>query len=206
MGDYVTIPEVKEQLADLGSEYDPFLAKLISRASRDVDRLTRQFFDLQSAVTRLFDGSGSRTLFLPWNWPLVAITTLQVAAGGTGGSMTVVPSSDYFLEPADRSSNDPARWLELTDRPTAGVGIFTSGKRTVSIAGDWGRSAVPDEIKEVCLELVIRGWRNRGSGDSEDMGLQGALQGMDVGNVPRGLSPRSLAILREHGYQQPLMA
>ena len=53
MGDYLILSEVKEQLGDLGTDYDTFLGKLITRASRDVDRLTRQFFDLKAGVNQI---------------------------------------------------------------------------------------------------------------------------------------------------------
>jgi hypothetical protein len=202
MGDYLTLSEVKAQLVDMDTGSDAFLTSLITRASRDVDRLTGQFFDLSTSVTRTFDGDGSRILFLPWAWPLNAVTTLTVKAG-TNGSPQTVASTDYFLEPGGRPNGWPARWIELSDQSTSGYGYFGAGKRTISITGDFGWAATPDEIKEVCLELVVRGWRMRGSGDSEAIGLQGAIGTFSEDNIPRSLSPRSIAVLRKHGMDRP---
>ena len=53
-----------------------------------------------------------------------------------------------FLEPAGRLSGNPALWLELASRPTSGVMVFTAGKGTVSIVGDWGFTPTPDDIKD----------------------------------------------------------
>lgn len=192
MGDYVTLAEVKEQLIDLGTDDDTFLGKLITRASRDVDRLTGQFFDVKAGVTNLLDGSGRRRLMLSPEWPLVSVTTLTVAFF-TGDTPRTIPAAEFFLEPANRPSGWPARWIELTDYPTV-VGYFPVGKRTVSITGDWGWPAIPDEIKEVCLELVVRGKRQRGAGDSDQAGVTG----LDLEPVPRALSPRSWATLKKY--------
>lgn len=192
MADYVTLTDVHEQLGDLGTEYDTFLGKLITRSSRDIDRLTGQFFDLRSAQTLLLDGNGRRRLSLPTEWPLATLTTLQVGLF-TGASLTTIPAGQWFLEPAGRPSGWPARWIELTDLPTV-IGYFPAGKRNVSLLGDWGWPATPEEIKEVALEMIVRGWRMRGSGDSDSAGIEG----LDLETVPRWLSPRSFNILKKY--------
>jgi hypothetical protein len=200
VGDYLTRAEVKEVLSNLTSSDDTVIDKYITRATKDINRLTGQFFDTKSAVTRLFDGTGKRTLFLPHNWPLISITTLSVKPGTTGTAV-VVPSTDYFLEPAGRDDDEPARYIELTDVPsTGGVNCFTTGKRTVSILGDWGWAVTREDIKEVALEMVTRSWRQRGAGSSDNA----SGVGLDLDDVSRSLSPRSVAILRNYGYQQPV--
>lgn len=218
MGDYVTLAEVKEMLQDLGTDYDTVLGKIVTRASRDIDRLTGSFFDLLAGQTKTFDGldagrmfgyypdtwSGladvrpsGRMLFLPRAWPLVSVTTLRVKQT-TNGTFVTVPSSDYFLEPSSRPNDYPSRWLELSDVPASGVISFGRGKRTVEITGDWGWAATPDDIKEVCLELITRSWRQRGAGSSDLAGVPG----LETEDVQRSLSPRSLAILMHHGMKQ----
>lgn len=218
MGDYVTLTEVKEVLQDLGTDYDTVLGKIITRASRDIDRLTGSFFDTAAGLAKLFDGSDAgrmfgyypdpwsgladvrpsgRMLFLPRAWPLISVTTLRVKQT-TNGTFVTVPSDDFFLEPAGRPAGYPARWIELSDIPASGVVSFGRGKRTVEVIGDWGWAATPDDIKEVCLELVARTWRQRGAGQSDQTGVTG----LDTEEVPRALSPRSLAILMHHGYKQ----
>lgn len=192
MGDYVTLAEVKEQLGDLGTDYDAYLGHLITRSSRDVDRLTGQFFDIQTGITRKYDGTHSRRLFLGNEWPLIQVTSLSAAWVTTQAQFTI-PSTDYFLEPIKRRSGEPARWIELTDWPVV-FWWFPQGKQNVWVTGDWGWPAIPDEIKEVTLELVVRSWRQRGAGDSDQAGVTG----LDLETVPRALSPRSNAILRKY--------
>lgn len=218
MGDYVTLANVKAQyLPDLGTDYDAFLTAAITRASRDIDRLTGSFFDLKAGITNLFDGTDAgrmygyfpdpssgladvlpsgRRFVLPRAWPLASVTTLRVKQT-TNGSFVTVPAGDFFLEPSGRPTGHPARWIELSDIPTSGVVSFGRGKRTIEITGDWGWTLTPEEIQEVAYELVVRAFKMRGAGQSD----QGGVPGLDVEEVGRSLSPRALAILMAHGYK-----
>lgn len=196
MADYLVVQDVKDRIPDLGTQYDAVLAALITQATADINRLTGQFFD-PVAATKTFDGSGSRTLILPWAWPLASITTLKVRSGGEGSTQITVPSSDYFLEPAGRPAADPARWIELASRPSSGVSVFTAGKGTAEIAGTWGRAAVSGDIKSVCLEMVIQAFRQRGAA-----GTNQTVDNLDLDQILRGLTPRSLRILGDHGMGQ----
>ena len=201
MGDYATLDEIKARLPDLGTEYDAVLNSLKAQASRDIERLTGQFFEPVSATTKTFDGSGTRTLMLPWQWPLVSVTTLKVRTGGEGTAQVTVAAGDFYLEPAGRPAGDPARWIELGAGLTSGVRIFTAGKGTVEIAGTWGRSAIPADITDLCIELTIQLFRQRGQGPSN---FGSAVDG-ELDALPRGLTPRALAILKAHGYQYGAM-
>jgi hypothetical protein len=127
------------------------------------------------------------------------VTTLKVRTGGEGSTQVTVPSSDYYLEPANRISGEPARWIELGSGLSSGVTRFTAGKRTVEIAGDWVRSAIPSDINDVCIEMVIQQFRTRG------LQLQTGASPFDGGDLeaaPRALSPRAIAILVSHGWKQ----
>lgn len=201
MGDYATLDEIKARLPDLGAEYDAVLTSLKAQASRDIERLTGQFFEPVVATTKTFDGSGTKTLMLPWQWPLVSVTTLKVRTGGEGTTQVAVAAADFFLEPAGRPSADPARWIELGAGLTSGVRIFTAGKGTVEIVGTWGRAAIPADINDVCIELTLQLFRQRGQGPSN---FASAVDG-DLESLPGGMTPRGLAILKAHGYQYGAM-
>lgn len=190
--DYLTLAEVKDQLIDKGTEDDPWIGRLITRASRKIDGLTGRFFYISSAVTRLFDGSGQRSIVVP---DLVSVSLLRVKIGGTAGAFTTIPSTQFFLQPADRRPDRPATALELSDMSTA-AWHFDPGFRTVEVTGDWGWAAIPDDIKEVCMEMVVRSFRNRASGDSDAPGLD-----LEPSNIPRGLSRSSMEILENYGYR-----
>lgn len=198
MGDYCTRDEVKARLPDLGPEYDALIDTLKAQASRDIERMTGQIFEPLAATMKTFDGTGRATLMLPWAWPLVSVTTLKVRTGGEGTTQVTVPSSDYFLEPAGRMAADPARWVELAASPTSGVTVFTAGKGTVEIVGTWGRIAIPADINDLSIEMAIQKLRERGQGPTN---VASALEG-ELEALPRGLTPRAIAILKAHGYQQ----
>jgi hypothetical protein len=202
MADYVTTAELKRLLPDKGTEDDTYLGEVITRASGEIDRLCGQPFSNLGSQTKVFDGTNSRILMLPRAWPLISVSSLQVKPGGEGDVFQTVPTADYFLEPAGRLTGDPARSIELAVWNTGPVAFFPWGKGVVSIAGSWGWAATPNEIKEVCLEMAVRAYRTRGgrAGGGVSMGPD------DVDDLTRNLTPRAVAILRRHGYQQMMVA
>jgi hypothetical protein len=197
VGDYAALADVKARLPDLGTEYDTVLTSLLAQASRDIERMTGQVFEKITA-TKVFDGTGKPTLILPWRWPVVTVTTLKIRTGGEGSTQVTVPSSDYFLEPAGRGQDEPARWIELGSGISSGVTRFTAGKGTIEIVGDFGRSATPADINDLAIEMTIQLFRERGQGATN---IANALEG-ELEALPRGLTPRAIAILKAHGYQQ----
>jgi hypothetical protein len=197
LGDYCTRAEVKARLQDISTDYDALIDTLKDQASRDIERLTGQTFEPVTGSTRTFDGSGTCRLILPWSSPIVTVTTLKVRTGGEGSTQVTVPSSDYYLEPANRLAVEPARWIELGSGISSGVTVFTSGKRTVEILGDWIRAAIPSDINDICIDMTIQALRERGRGAPN---LAAALGDDDVG--PRGMGARTAAILKAHGWQQ----
>lgn len=203
MGDYTTLPKVKDRLVDLQGDttYDVILGDYITSCSREVDRITGSFFDLQIGIVRQFDGDGSRTILLP-SPGFNAVTQLRVKVGGTAGTFTVVASSDYFLEPGTRRAGYPAQWLELSDAPSGSVIIFDAGKRTVEVTGDQGWAMTPPEISQVVLNEVVQAWRERGG----NRDASGDVSGFGPAGGNWLFSRRSLSVLESYGYRAPWFA
>lgn len=134
----------------------------------------------------LVGGNGPKTLFIT-NHDFYAVTALKVAQieNGNPASSTdwttlvgdgVTPPSDFYCEPSNQTylgkNNDtnakPFYWIELPAYgPTTSTtfrGFFTSGKRTVSITANWGWPAVPDQIKNVTVKIVVRMFKAQPSG------------------------------------------
>jgi hypothetical protein len=114
-----------------------------------------------------FDGDGSRVLFVD----VRAVSELAVASQ-TGGSYSVVPATDYFLRPSalEREPGWPATRIELSDYPTGGYSYFPPGYDTVRLKAVIGWPAIPDEITDVALTMVVRSWHARQSGQTDIVG------------------------------------
>ena len=163
MAEYITLPEVKEALPDLGTDADSLLGKLIVQASARVDAFTQRSFGLTTA-TKTFNATDYPRLFVP---DLVSVTTLTAKPGTTSAAVTV-PSTDFFLGPAGRRPGWPAQWIDLSDIPLGSIYSYSYGYNTVSITGVWGWPSVPDDIRNVTLEMVVRMWKARASGFSDE--------------------------------------
>lgn len=111
--------------------------------------------------TYLFDGDGSRDLFVPRG--VRSITTLELASA-TGGAY--VASTDFFLRPGDavRSPGWPYTRIALSDM--AGT-YFWPGYDTVKITGTFGFAAVPPAIEQLALTLVVAAMRETSSSGGE---------------------------------------
>ena len=135
---------------------------------------------------------GGKMLFL-YRHDFYDLTALKVAQieNGNPNSPTdwitltgdgIVPPSDFYLEPSNQSYIGksgsalvkPFWWVEL---PSFGPlisntfrGYFTSGKRTVSIEATWGWPGVPDEIRDICIKIVLRMAQSTAAGSTGAIG------------------------------------
>jgi hypothetical protein len=100
-----------------------------------------------------------------------AVDELAIASQ-TGGSYTVLPETDYFLRPLpqDRDPGWPATRIELSDQPTGGFWYYPAGYSTVRVKAVTGWPAIPDEITDVALTMVVRAWHARQSGQTDIVG------------------------------------
>jgi hypothetical protein len=135
---------------------------------------------------------GGKMLFLDKHdfYNLTALKVAQIENGNpnsptdwitlTGDGIT--PPTDFFLEPSNQTyvgkfgdtNKKPFWWVQL---PSFGPlisstfrGYFTSGKRTVSINANWGWPAIPDEIRDICIKIVIRMAASSGTGYTGQVG------------------------------------
>lgn len=136
-----------------------------------------------AAVERVyvFDGfdalEGQRCL--PIRRGLQYVTSLEVAtfSAGAGGATTAnvvwyrIPNSDFFLRPnpQERQPGWPATeiWITNVPTPTDTTPAFYPGFANVRIRGALGWSAIPDDVTEVALNLVVALYRARAAGGTE---------------------------------------
>lgn len=166
----------------------------IAQVTRAIEGVTGRWFSprpLSGTTTYVMDGGRTwNTLWVPVG--IRSITTLATAAvdqPDTGGTYTTISSSYYSLESAiQRSAGWPATRIRLL---ITSPGLFWPGINTVQIVGAFGWSAVPADIEQVALNLVVAAHRERATSSGE-------MITSDVGgerHFPAGLSRNDRRVL-----------
>jgi len=153
---YCTLAEVKSALRITDSTDDSLLEKAIEGASRRIDGYTGRFFYQQSATISMY----TRDIYtVQLQNDLVSVTTLKTDDNGDGSfENTWTVNTDYQLQPLN---------TVLQSRPYNRV-VAVGGKTFpimiqpdlpgVQINGVWGWSAVPNDVREACVLLSMRGF------------------------------------------------
>jgi hypothetical protein len=153
---YCTLAEVKSALRISDSTDDTLLEKAIEGASRRIDGHTGRFFYQQSATISMY----TRDIYtVQLQNDLVSVTTLKTDDNGDGTFETTwTANTDYQLQPLN---------TVLQSRPYNRV-VAVGGKTFpimiqpdlpgVQINGVWGWSAVPNDVREACVLLSMRGF------------------------------------------------
>lgn len=152
---YATLAEVKAVLRLTDSTDDALLEDTIEGASRRIDGYCGRFFYQTSAVLNLY----------PYNEYLLtfpdaaSITYIKTDDNGDGVYETTwTANTDYQLEPLDRALESRpiyqvtaigAKRFPLFAQP------YTPGAQ---ISATFGWSAVPNDVREACYLLSIRGF------------------------------------------------
>ena len=162
MGNYATVAEVKAYksggvASGVASSYsDAEIEIEIGLMESFVDSICGDVF-YPKTETNLFDGKGlCRLFFIPQvSYRLVTVTSVkEYDLDGTTALDTFVENVDfkaypYYLDTALESDGDSPR------RAFGPGGHWPKGQRNIAVAGTWGRSAVPPEVKRAVLILVL---------------------------------------------------
>lgn len=188
--------DVKQRLGETTANPadDETLLEIIGQVSFAITSYTRRTFarnPSSGTTTILFDvARPTRMIRVPKG--IAEMTQLEVATE-TGGSFEVVPTSDWFLDPAEpeRDLGWPATRIVLSDRPAGTVSFFYPGKRVVRATMAEGFPAVPLDIEGMATRASISNNLSKGSGTtgSAIVGPTGAM------TVLRDLSPADMAKL-----------
>ena len=153
---YCTLAEVKAALRISDATDDTLLENAIEGASRRIDGYTGRFFYQQSATISMY----TRDIYtVQLQDDLVSITTLKTDNNGDGTFETTwTANTDYQLQPLN---------TVLQSRPYNRI-VAVGGKTFpimiqpdlpgVQVNGVWGWSAVPDDVREACVLLAMRGF------------------------------------------------
>ena len=194
-------------------------------ASRAIDGWCDRYFYADGSALKYFnvDNDKSTRFVLPdWAGDFYSPTLVKIAlyenADPAGTDWTtisgdgVTPPSNYFCGPenparlgnsASPTLTRPFHWISLPQKPnpadsTNYMRTFTQGMRTLAITASWGWPAVPDDIKDVCVKLVIRMWK------AKDSGFNAVAGSPDFGTpipVARYLDMNDIGVLNR--YKRP---
>ncbi len=153
---YCTLAEVKSALRISDSTDDSLLEKAIEGASRRIDGYTGRFFYQQTATIQLY----ARDIYaLQLQNDLVSITTLKTDDEGDGTfNTTWTANTDYQLQPLNAVlQSRPYNRIVAVGGKTFPIMILPD-LPGVEINGVWGWSAIPDDVREACVLLSMRGF------------------------------------------------
>ena len=145
---YCTLKEYKlrfRKSAIDSVEDDPVLEDVITAVCREIDVLTsRRFYS--ASETRYYTPEMADRLYVD---DLISITTLKTDEDGDRTYENTWTTSDYDLMPLNASlRGEPYSWIDITPN---GDYTFPILAKSIELAGSFGWSAVPAQIREASL-------------------------------------------------------
>lgn len=197
--DYCTVTEVQASLPDITTwtaQYNTFISRLITAASRLVDRKTNREPGAYAASTntvRVFDGldwsgygstrmyghdqtlafeaAGSPITYRSLKIDEIAGAPTLVEMSPDGITYTALVANDYYMWPYNALAlGQPYTRIDL-NLVNGGYQFWYSWPRAVRVTGPFGYSAsVPDDVKQVVIIQIAR-WFKRGQQMYQDMAV-----------------------------------
>lgn len=176
---------------------DDLLAFHINGVSRAVARYCgREFFPV-TAEERIFSYDGGGFLSLD-PYDLRTATSITVTpAGSTDGWILDPASPDFKPEPRNKTPEGTYLWIRMplvenpgAWPPNARIGMMSD----VTILGDWGMAALPDDLEEAVLMTVDWRYKNPTGSRAVQTGGLSLDSYTPQGDVPR-FPPEAMAIL-----------
>ncbi len=131
-----------------GTSNDEELLALGERVARAIDEMCRRHFYTE-VVTRVYDGNGKTSLWLPDDY--VSITSFKVDVDGDGVfEKTLTESTDFWLWP---DNANPKQRVDLNPNSANGP-TLPSGRRTIQVAGVAGYDDATVALGTLAAELA----------------------------------------------------
>lgn len=175
IGTYATTAAGKTRLGITDSTDDTLIGTLCDQINGFIEWYTGRVIAPVASAVYTFDGysdaviHGGKALFVKAG--LRAVSLLRIA-DSTGDSWNTVASTDYYLRPTsqEREPGWPATELWLSDEPAGNYTHYPSGFANIEVTATTGWAAIPDEITQVALTLLVRAWHARMAGQADIIG------------------------------------
>lgn len=203
IGSYATASALKSRINISDTTDDTVLGTICDQVNQYIETKTGRVLAPITSTTYLYDGDGSRDLYLPVptdKTPIGGIraVTLVEAKQYTGTTFETVASTQYFLR-GRVTITGPYEWLYFTDHPTGSFSRWPRGYETVRVTGTAGWNAIPDDITDLALTAATRAWQSVEAGQQDIIGTD------EMGRplVSRFFSARDMETLRTYGISLP---
>ena len=152
---YATLQNFKDyhNLTSTNLVDDGIVCLMIESASRRIDTETgRKFYSF--TATKYFDMPRMSTNLLVFDDDCISVTSL------TNGNGTAFATTDYVLYPY---SGPPYDSIGLVDNPSMTwlPTIYGNRQQAIVLVGTFGYSAVPTDIQDACLMIVVQEYHRR---------------------------------------------
>jgi len=135
---YVTVIEVQTRLGvTLDSNDQTAVNDMIVRVEGAVDTFCRRKWNSLTTETEKWDGDSSRVYYYTRYAPISSVTNIKV------GTKTLTEGTDYYV-------------YKQTGKIKFKDGRIKDGNQNVEIVYTWGGETVPDAVKNVIIEIVVR--------------------------------------------------
>jgi len=170
MNVWITQQDVIDELKDLGIDTEEWkqgsyskLNKVILRAQRDFERLTRRKFE-KVTITEKISGSGKPTIVLRY-FPIVSITSIIV---------TDVPSYQQDVTVTEYRVDEETGVIHLVSTLPVSMAYFPEGHLNIEVIYMYGYELadIPDDIKDCILKMVLIRIIMRSPAEWESEGLK----------------------------------
>lgn len=198
IGAYATRAAVESRITGtFTAGEDTLIDSLCDQVNMLIEGTTGRVLAPVTSATYLYDGDGSRRLYLPVagdgtpTGGLRAITLLEMQLYTTSGYQTVA-STQYFLRERAYPAG-PYDALYFTDYPSGTYHNFPVGFATCRITATAGPTTIPDDITELATAVAVSAWQLRQTGSGGADPDDGSMNWLS-----RLLSPRDREILRRY--------
>jgi hypothetical protein len=203
IGAYATAAALKTRINISDSTDDTVLGQVCDQINQYIETKTGRVLAPIASATYLYDGDGTRRLYLPFPEDKAPIGGIRAASlvevkAYTGAAWETLAAGQYFLR-GRITVTGPFEWLVFTDRPTGTYGCWPVGLETVRVTGTAGWTAIPDDITELAQTAATRAWHAVEAGQQDIVGTD------DMGRplVSRFFSARDMETLRKYGTDVP---
>lgn len=149
--EYATLAQLKTWLQLDGTDHDNDLNRVLTSASRAIDRYCgRIFYDTGSASAKTFLADDPYELDVP-DFSTTTGLVIVTDTDSDGTYETTWTTADYQVEPLNLPSGWPWWRIVAIDDET----FPTGGRRvTTRVTAQWGWAAEPEEVEQTCLMVA----------------------------------------------------
>jgi len=148
----VSLEEAKEVLniTDNSAEKDRLIERLIDRTTSLLESYCDRKFKARDYTNEEYDGDGTDYLLLD-NYPVNSVDSLYDDTTRVFNSSSLVDEDNYVIY----SEEGKIGVVSITGSPGF-YAQFSEGKRNIRITYNAGYSSMPDDLKMIALEILIK--------------------------------------------------